>query len=205
MAIRISLILAMEISDIHNIIVITNSFSAASKILESKVNPFQSIVLLLATEISSFLSKNARNNIHFWYCPSKAKWPRHKLVNDQVKATNSVPELPSRVFHLFSKKKECNDILCKWQTLFSTNLKKGYYFLNFKDKKQQTIKSTYAKGGLWLLVVGSTNSLCTCFAYMITGHASIREYCQRFFFQSPVSCSCCYEYRVGLQLLLAMV
>jgi len=39
MAIRIGLILAMEISDIHNIIIITNSLSATSKILESKVNP----------------------------------------------------------------------------------------------------------------------------------------------------------------------
>jgi len=50
--------------------------------------------------------------------------------------------------HLFSKKKECDNTLCKWQTSFANSLKKGYYFLNFEDEKERVIKPTYAKGGL---------------------------------------------------------
>jgi len=50
--------------------------------------------------------------------------------------------------HLFSKKKEYDNILCKWQTSFTNNLKKDHYFLNFKDEKQKVIKLTYAKDGL---------------------------------------------------------
>jgi len=67
---------------------------------------------------------------------------------------------PSKELHLFSRKKEYNNILYEWQTSFANSLKKGYYFLNFKDEKQQVIKPTDAKGSLWLPVIGFTNSLC---------------------------------------------
>ena len=40
--------------------------------------------------------------------------------------------LPSKNSHLFSKKKECNDILKEWQTSFSTSQKKDQIFLDFK-------------------------------------------------------------------------
>jgi len=114
MAIHTRLIPAIEIDDIHNITVITDSITTARKILESKVNPFQNIFIPLASAIKSFLSKDGRNKIHFWYCPSKAKWPRHKLVNDQVKVNTCIPTFPSKDLHLFSKKKECDYIFCEW-------------------------------------------------------------------------------------------
>jgi len=41
--------------------------------------------------------------------------------------------------------KECNDILHEWQSTFANSLKKGHYFLMFKDEDQQVIKPTYAK------------------------------------------------------------
>jgi len=104
MAIRIGLISAMESNDTYSIIVITNSIIAAKKILESQVNPFQNIVIPLATKIKSFLGKDNCNNIHFWYCPSKTEWPRHKIVNSQVKVANNIPILLSRNSFLFSKK-----------------------------------------------------------------------------------------------------
>ena len=40
--------------------------------------------------------------------------------------------LPSKNSHLFSKKKECNDILKEWQTSFPTSQKKDQIFLDFK-------------------------------------------------------------------------
>jgi len=68
----------------------------------------------VASTIKSYLSKDIRNNIHFWYCPSKVKWPRYKLVDNQVKevkASFNASTFPNRDLHLFSKKKEYNNIL----------------------------------------------------------------------------------------------
>jgi len=103
----------MEIDSIHDIMVITDSITAAKKILESKVDPLQNMLIPLASAIKTFLSKDSRNKICFWYCPSKAKWPRHKLVNDQVKASLCTPIFPSKESHLFSRKKECDNTLCE--------------------------------------------------------------------------------------------
>jgi len=180
----------MEIDSVHDIMVITDSITAAKKILESKVDPLQNMLIPLASAIKTFLSKDGRNKIHFWYCPSKAKWPRHKLVDNQVKASSCTPTFPSKESHLFSRKKEYNNTLCEWQTYFTKSLKKGYYFLNFEDEKERVIKPTYAKGGSWLPVIGFTNSLCACFTCMTTGHAPIGEYRQRFFPHLPTSCPC---------------
>jgi len=147
MAIRTGLIPAIEIDGVHDITVITDSIAAAKKILESKVDPLQNMFIPLASAIKTFLSKDGRNKIHFWYYPSKAEWPRHKLVDDQVKASSCTPTFPSKESHLFSHKKECDNILCEWQTHFAKSLKKGHYFLNFEDEKERVIKPTYAKGG----------------------------------------------------------
>jgi len=92
--------------------------------------------ILLASAIKTHLSKDSRNKIHFWYCSSKAKWPRHQLVDNQVKASRIIPTFPSKNSHLFSKKKESNDTLCEWQMSFASSLKKDHYFLNFQDEKQ---------------------------------------------------------------------
>jgi len=82
MAIHTGLIPTMEIENIHDIIIITDFIVIERKILESKVNPLQNMVIPLTSAIKSFFSKDSRNKIHFWYCLSKAKWPRHKLVNE---------------------------------------------------------------------------------------------------------------------------
>ena len=105
MAICTGLISAMEIDNIHNITVITDSIAVARKILESKVNPLQNMFIPLASAVKTFLSKDSRNKIHFWYCPSKAKWPRHKHVDDQVKASTCNPTFPSRVTFIQQKER----------------------------------------------------------------------------------------------------
>jgi len=73
MAIRTGLIPAMEIDNIHDITVITDSITAARKILESKVDPLQNMFIPLVATVKTFLSKDSRNKIHFWYCPSRAE------------------------------------------------------------------------------------------------------------------------------------
>jgi len=190
MAIRTGLIPVMERDNIHDIIIITDSIAAARKILESKVDSLQNIFIPIISTVDTFLRKDSRNKIHFWYCPSKAKWPRHQLVNDQVKAGKCILAFPSKESHLFSRKKECNNILHEWQESFVNNLKKGQCFLSFEDEKQQVIKPTYAKEGSWLPFIGFINSLSTRFTHMTTGHAPIEEYRQRFFPHLLTSCPC---------------
>jgi len=174
----------------HNITIITDSMGMAKKLLESRPNPHQRAVLSIINLIKSFLSKDNRNAIHFWQCPKKAKWPRHKLVDDQVKTSNDTPTLSSKNSHLFSQKKEVDDILKEWQTTFATSQKKGQLFLDFEDEKQHVITPTYTKGGSWLPIIGFTNALCARFTRMTTGHAPIGEYCQHFFPNTPLGCPC---------------
>ena len=100
------------------------------------------------------------------------------------------PHLPQQRIISIQQDEECNNTLCEWQTSFANSLKKGHYFLNFENKKERVIKPTYAKGGLWLLTIGFTNSLCAHFTCMTTGHAPIGEYRQRFFPHLPTSCLC---------------
>jgi len=190
MAICLGLIPAMEEENVHNIIVITNSITAAKKFFESKTDPLQNMFILVTSAIDSFFQKDGRNKIQFWFCPSKAKWPKHKLVDDQVKADKCAPIFPSKELHLFNKKKECDNILSEWQDSFMSNPKREQLFLNFEDKNQKVIKPTYAKGGSWLPSIGFTNSLCTRFTRMTTGHAPIGEYRQRFLPHLPISCLC---------------
>jgi len=190
MAIHLGLIPAMEEKNVHNIIVITDSIAAAKKIFESKMDSLQNMFILLTLAIDSFFRKDGRNKIQFWFCPSKAKWPKHKLVDDQVKANNCTFIFPSKESHLFKKKKECDNILSEWQNFFMSNPKRGQYFLDFEDENQKVIKPTYAKGGSWLSSIDFTNLLCTCFTHMTTGHVPIGEYRQRFLPYLPISYLC---------------
>jgi len=121
----ISLIPAIEDNNIHDITVITDSISATSKVLESKVDSLQNIVIPVAYAIKSYLTRDGRNRIHFWYCPSKAEWPRHKLVDNKVKASTNTLELSCKKSYLFSRKRECDDILQEWQSTFVNSLKRG--------------------------------------------------------------------------------
>jgi len=190
MAIHLGLIPAMEEENVHDIIVITDSIAAVKKFFESKTDPLQNMFIPVTSAIDSFFRKDGRNKIQFWFCPSKAKWPKHKLIDDQVKANNCAPIFPSKESHLFNKKKECDNILHKWQDSFTTNPKRGQCFLDFENKNQKVIKPTYTKGGSWLPSIGFTNSLCAHFTPMTTSYAPIGEYQQRFFPHLSISCPC---------------
>jgi len=146
MAIHIGLMPVLDNDNIHQILVITDAISAAKYILESRPNPLQKAVLPIVSKLKSFLKKDNRNHVHFWQCPKKAKWPRHILVDDQVKASANIPTLPNKNSYLFSRKKECDGAFTKWQKAFSTEKRKGQLFLDFEDNKQRVIKPTYTKG-----------------------------------------------------------
>jgi len=176
MAIHLGLIPAIEEENVYNIIIITDSIATAKKIFESKTDSLQNMFIPVILAIDSFFRKDDRNKIQFWLCSSKAKWPKHKLVNDQVKADNCTPIFPSKELHLFNKKKEYDNILQKWQESFLSNPKRDQCFLDFEDENQNVIKPTYTKGGSWLSSIGFTNLLCVHFTCMTTSHAPIGEY-----------------------------
>jgi len=190
MAIRLGLSYSLSDNDNRNIIVITDSLTAARKIVESHVSPFQAVVAPLAVQIKEFLCKDSRNSIQFWHCPNKAEWPRHQLVDKIAKESHTQPSFPCKNSFLFSRKKECDDLIQEWQTSFVNTENKGRLFLEFEDSNLQVIKPTYTNGGSWLPSIGFYNSLCARFTRMTTGHAPIGEYKQRFFPNEPTNCPC---------------
>ena len=106
------------------------------------------------------------------------------------KSSHGLPNLPEKNSFLFSKKKECDLLLESWQKSFKDSRKKGQLFLDFEEDNERVIKLTYAKGGLWLPHIGVSNSVCARFTCMMTGHAPIGEYRQRFFPNSLTQCPC---------------
>jgi len=167
---------AFESSDTHQILVITDKLKAGKKIITLGDQYLQKSIIPIAENIQRFLEKDSQNSVHFWYCPSKLKWPRHALVDEEAKSSHILPTLPEKNSFLLSKKKECDLILGSWQKLFKDSKKKGQLFLEFEDDNEQVIKLTYAKGGLWLPHIGVSNSVCVRFTRMMLGHTPIGEY-----------------------------
>jgi len=67
---------------------------------------------------------------------------------------------------------------------------KGSSFLNLVDDNYEDIELSYIKGGLWLQAFRHSNSLCAWATRVITNHATIGEYCLRFFPNKDFSCPC---------------
>jgi len=136
----------MEIDNIHDITVITDSIAAARKILESKVDPLQNMLIPLATAVKTFLSKDGRNKICFWYCPSRAEWPRHKLVDDQVKASSCAPTFPSKESHYLAKRKNVTTPSANGKRTSLTASKKVTTSLTLKTKKEESSNQPTLRG-----------------------------------------------------------
>jgi len=190
MVICIGLTHALESSDIHQILIITDALEVGKKIITLDDQYLQKSIIPIAKKMQRFLEKNGRNSIHFWYCPSKLKWPRHALVDEEAKSCYTLPTFLDKNSFLLSKKKKCNSLLESWQKSFKDSKKKGQLLLEFEDNNEQVIKPTYAKGGSWLPHIRVSNSVCTRFMHMMLGHAPIEEYRQRFFPNMAIHCPC---------------
>jgi len=154
MSICIGLVSALDNIEPSCVTIITDSLTAVEKIFNLNIDLYQCSIIPIASKIEFFLKRDLCNSIHFWYSPSKAKWSKQAFVNEEVKATHQLPTLPSKNSFLFSKKKD----------------------------KEQVLKPTYAKGGIWLPIIGGTsNSICARFTCMMIKHAPICKYHQQFF------------------------
>jgi len=67
---------------------------------------------------------------------------------------------------------------------------KENHFLSLNDDDNQPICPTYSKGSAWLKHFGISNLLCTCITRLITNHAPIGKYRQRFFPNESITCLC---------------
>jgi len=132
----------------YHIIIIIDSLIARKKNLNLDIHLYQCTIIPIASKIKTFLDKDKYNSIYFWYCPRKLKWPRQAMIDKEVKVSNYYSVLPSKNSFLFIKKKEYDNILESWQTLFQDSKKRDQLFLDFKNNKEQVLKPTYIKGGL---------------------------------------------------------
>ena len=105
MAICIGLMSALESTDAHYIIVITDSLAAANKIISLDNQHLQKSIIPIAAKIQMFLEKDGYNSIYFWYCPSKLKWPRHALVDEEAKTSYNPPSCQKKI-HSYSAKRK---------------------------------------------------------------------------------------------------
>ena len=105
-AIRCRISQAVHINDITNIVVVTDAISAAQKIFNISCHLFQLHSIAISQNLRVFFSKNPRNSITFWDCPSDDKWPPHQLVDKESKTSKFHPILPSKTSWDYSRKKE---------------------------------------------------------------------------------------------------
>ena len=159
--IRCGISQAVHINDITNIVVVTDAIPAAQKIFDTSYHPFQLHSITIFQDLRAFFSKNPRNSITFWDCPSNDKWSPYQLVNKESKTSKFYPILPSKTSWDYSKKEKCDSILKKWQMYFQASDLKERNFLDLNDNNNKPIQPFYFKGGLWLKHFSMSNSLYT--------------------------------------------
>ena len=98
-AIRCGINQAICLSNINQIIVITDSIHTAKKIFNLLNHLYQIQLLLISRELRDFFIKDHSNFIKFHDCPSCKNWTLYNLVNKEIKD--------------FDRKCECNKILNK--------------------------------------------------------------------------------------------
>ena len=128
MAICTGLISTIEIDNIHDITVITDSIAAARKILEFKVDLFQNMFIPLAFMVKTFLSKDSRNKIHFWYCPAKPNGLDTSLLMTKSKQAHAFPLFPAKSHTYSAKRKSVTTPSVNGKCLLPTASKKAITF-----------------------------------------------------------------------------
>ena len=101
-------------------------------------------------ELREFFSKDTRNHIKFWDCPSKQKWLLHYSVDKDTKIMVSTLPFPCKSSWDFYRKTQCNSILSQQRMLFQAADSKGKNFLDLLDDNLNPIKPSSIKGGPWL-------------------------------------------------------
>ena len=184
-AIRCGINQTLCFNNISKIIVITNSIHVAHKIFDFSAHPYQISLAAILLDLHVFFNSHVNNSIEFWEYPSHLNWRLHEKVDKETKAFNLTSFLLCKNSWDFSKKNKSDNILNTWKMMFQVSNFKGNHFL---DNNNNIIKLTYIKGGLWLKMIGHSNSLCMHATRAITNHAPISEYRLRFFPREEFKC-----------------
>ena len=125
MAIYTGLIPAIEIDNIHDITVITDSMAAAKKILESKVDPFQSMFIPLASAVKTSSAKIAEIKFTSGTALAKLNGLDTSALMTKSKQAHTSLHSPARS-HIYSAKRKSMIIpLANGKHLLPTALKKA--------------------------------------------------------------------------------
>ena len=111
-------------------------------------------------------------------------------VDKEIKQLKTDPIFLCKSSWYFSKKEEYDTILKNWQITFQALDYKGKNFLNLNNNDNLPTRPTYSKGGIWLKLIGHSNSLCVWTTRAITNYTPIGEYHLRFFPKESFACPC---------------
>ena len=117
-AIRLEVSKATNI-DIKHIIIITDSLSSTRKTVNSSVHSRQAYFLVICSILILFFCGNLSHKINFWNCSSKAEWPLHQMVHNNVTNTRAATRLylATSIDTLCSK--SVTSYLDTWRTSFN--------------------------------------------------------------------------------------
>jgi len=85
-AIQLSVVKATSF-DIKRIVIITDSFTAARRVVDASVHSGQAYSLIIVQALRGFFTNHSDYSIHFWDCPSKAQWSLHFLAHEDTTST----------------------------------------------------------------------------------------------------------------------
>jgi len=96
---------------ITNIAVVTDAIPAAKRIFDTSCHPFQLHSIAISRDLRAFFSRDPRNSITFWDCPSDDNWPPHHLVDKESKLSRFNPIPSSKTSWDHSRRDECDSII----------------------------------------------------------------------------------------------
>jgi len=140
--------------------------------------------------LRSHFTTHPEGSLHFWDCPSDAKWFIQADVHyDATRTQYPVEERMRTLLDALSQKnsKACLD---EWSMEFLRGETRGRNFLTINTEQHKEATPTYTKGGTWMSHLGHSISLCARATRAISSHAPIGEYRARFFPQETCACPC---------------
>ena len=181
---------AVSITNVNHIAIITDSLHAAKRIFNSSSHPYQIHSAAILSELKEFFSRNTKNCIEFWDCPSKQKWPLHMSVEEDSKSFESILSFFYKSSWDYYGKRESDLAILQCRIYFQVANSKKKSFLDLLDDNHNPIEPSNVKGGPWLQYFSMLNLLCAKATRAIINNALIGKYRLRFFSRKDFSCLC---------------
>jgi len=103
---------AIQVSNAKNITMIIDIIYTARHIFNLSSYSYQLHFIAISQDLRTFFNKSFNNSIVFWNCFSSTKLPLYSAVDKETKKFKMNLITPCKLSWNFSKKKECDLILC---------------------------------------------------------------------------------------------